>query len=85
MQPGQRITREDAIRLYTANGAFGTFSEREKGSLEVGELADLVVLDRDILECPVESTRTSRSSEPISARGSSLERQERTESLTRFE
>lgn len=57
LQPEQRITRQDAIRLYTANSAYITFTEDEKGSLEVGKLADLIVLDRDILECPVEDVK----------------------------
>jgi predicted amidohydrolase YtcJ len=50
--PEQRITREEAIRLYTINNAYLSFEENEKGSLEAGKLADLIVLDRDILECP---------------------------------
>lgn len=57
MQPEQRLTREEAIRLYTIDNAYITFSEAEKGSLETGKLADLVVLDRDILECPVEEVK----------------------------
>ena len=60
LQPEQRITRQDAIRLYTANSAYITFTEDEKGSLEVGKLADLIVLDRDILECPVEDVKRIR-------------------------
>jgi len=57
LQPEQRITRQDAIRLYTTNNAYSTFTENEKGSLKVGKLADLIVLDRDILECPVEEVK----------------------------
>ena len=57
LQPEQRISREDAIRLYTINNAFITFSEHDKGSLEVGKLADLIVLDRDILTCPLEEVK----------------------------
>ncbi len=60
LQPEQRITRQDAIRLYTANNAFITFTEDEKGSLEAGKLADLIVLDRDILECPVDEVKQIR-------------------------
>jgi predicted amidohydrolase YtcJ len=51
--PEQDITREQAIRLYTINNAFLTFEEDKKGSLEPGKLADLIVLDRDILQCPI--------------------------------
>jgi len=55
--PEERITREQAIRLYTINNAFLTFAEKEKGSLEPGKLADLVILDRDILRCPVDEVK----------------------------
>ena len=54
LHPEQNLTREQAIRLYTINNAFLTFEETKKGSLEPGKLADFVVLDRDILTCPVE-------------------------------
>jgi predicted amidohydrolase YtcJ len=57
LHPEQRISREQAIRLYTINNAFLTFEEKEKGSLEPGKLADLVVLDRDILSCPVDDIK----------------------------
>jgi predicted amidohydrolase YtcJ len=58
LHPEQRISREQAIRLYTINNAYLTFEEKEKGSLENGKLADLIVLDRDILTCPVDDVRT---------------------------
>jgi predicted amidohydrolase YtcJ len=54
LHPEQRITREQAIRLYTINNAFLTFEEKEKGSLERGKLADFIVLKQDILTCPEE-------------------------------
>ena len=57
LHPEQRITREQAVRLYTINNAFLTFEEKEKGSLEPGKLADFIVLDRDILTCPVEQVK----------------------------
>ena len=53
----QNLTREEAIRLYTINNAFLTFEEARKGSLEPGKLADFIVLDRDILSCPVEEVK----------------------------
>jgi predicted amidohydrolase YtcJ len=53
LHPEQNLTREQAIRLYTINNAFLTFEETRKGSLEPGKFADFIVLDRDILSCPV--------------------------------
>ena len=56
-QPGQRLSRQEAIRLYTINNDYLTFQEHEKGSLEPGKLADFVVLGKDILDCPVDEIR----------------------------
>ncbi len=50
--PGQRISVEEAIRVGTLNGAYASFEERLKGSLEAGKLADLVVLGRDPFNTP---------------------------------
>jgi len=55
--PEESITREQAIRFYTINNAYLTFEEKEKGSIESGKLADLVVIDRDILRCPVDEVK----------------------------
>ncbi|NLT69916.1 MAG: amidohydrolase [Verrucomicrobiaceae bacterium] len=57
LRPEQIIERADAIRLYTINNAWLTFEEKEKGSLEAGKLADFIVLDRDILTCPLDEVR----------------------------
>lgn len=51
-EPSERLSREQAIRLYTINNAYLHHEEQEKGSLEVGKLADLILIDRDILTCP---------------------------------
>ncbi len=48
--PEQRIDRATAIRAYTINNAFAAGEENEKGSIEVGKLADFTVVDRDLFE-----------------------------------
>jgi predicted amidohydrolase YtcJ len=48
--PKQKITVEEAIRVGTINGAYASFEENLKGSLEAGKVADLVVLGRDPLK-----------------------------------
>jgi predicted amidohydrolase YtcJ len=50
--PGQKMTRIEALRSYTVNGAYAAFEENVKGSLAVGKLADVTVLTRDILTIP---------------------------------
>lgn len=52
--PENRITVEAALGHFTRDGAYASFDEREKGTLEAGKLADFVVLSDDILQPPVE-------------------------------
>jgi len=47
--PEERLTMEEAIRGYTRNGAYITFEEDIKGTLEPGKLADMIVLSGDLL------------------------------------
>jgi predicted amidohydrolase YtcJ len=62
--PRQRVTVEEALRVGTINGAYASFEERLKGSIEAGKLADLVVLGRDparedpssLVRIPVQAT-----------------------------
>ena len=58
--PDQGISREDAIRSVTINGAYTTFEEKVKGSIEPGKYADFVVLSGDIMKVPVEDIRNLR-------------------------
>lgn len=62
----QRVTVEEAIRIGTINGAYASYEEKTKGSIESGKLADLVVLGRDpfkedpstLVTIPIERTMT---------------------------
>ena len=55
--PEQSITRAEALRCATLNGAYLTFDEDKKGSLEPGKLADLAVLSADPLTVPESAIR----------------------------
>ncbi len=55
--PAQKITVREAIRAYTLAGAYASFEENIKGSIEVGKLADLVVLSGDILRVDIEKIK----------------------------
>jgi predicted amidohydrolase YtcJ len=50
--PEQRISIQDAIAAYTMGSAYAEFQERDKGSIEPGKLADMVLVDRDVLSIP---------------------------------
>jgi len=50
--PQEKLTMEEAIELYTLGSAYATFEEEIKGSIEVGKLADMVVLSRDLMQIP---------------------------------
>jgi len=50
--PDQRMSRMEALRSYTINAAYAGFDENIKGSLEVGKLADITVLSKDIMTLP---------------------------------
>jgi predicted amidohydrolase YtcJ len=50
--PGQTLSLDQAIAAYTINGAYLQHSEHKTGSIEVGKLADLVVLEQNLFEMP---------------------------------
>jgi predicted amidohydrolase YtcJ len=52
--PEQKMTRAEGIYSYTFGNAIAAFEEDHKGSLEVGKLADIVVLSKDLINCPEE-------------------------------
>ena len=55
--PEQKISVEEALRCYTYNAAFAEFEETHKGTLQVGKLADIVILDADIFKIAPEKIR----------------------------
>jgi hypothetical protein len=57
INPEQRITRIEALRMWTLNGAYLSFEEKSKGSIEPGKLADLIVVSKDFLSCPVDEIK----------------------------
>jgi predicted amidohydrolase YtcJ len=56
----QKLTREEALRFYTINNARLHNEDREKGSIEPGKLADLILVDRDPLTCAEDELRSTR-------------------------
>lgn len=50
--PDQRMSREEALRSYTLDAAYGAFHEKDLGSIEVGKLGDFTVLSKDIMTEP---------------------------------
>jgi predicted amidohydrolase YtcJ len=57
LSPEQRIKREEALRMWTINGAYGTFDEKKKGSIEPGKFADFAMINKDFLTCPEDEIR----------------------------
>lgn len=51
-EPDQKMTREQALKSYTLDGAYAEFEENFKGSIEVGKAADFTVFDQDIMQVP---------------------------------
>lgn len=49
-EPSQKMTRDEALRSYTLDAAYGAFEEDIKGSIEVGKLADFAVFSQDLMQ-----------------------------------
>jgi predicted amidohydrolase YtcJ len=58
--PEQKISLEEALRGYTRNGAYAEFADEVKGSIAVGKLADLVILNQNIFRIPAERISEAR-------------------------
>jgi predicted amidohydrolase YtcJ len=61
VNPGQQITRQEAVRLFTRGNAYQMSMENRLGSIELGKLADLVVLDKDYMEVSDEGLKKIKS------------------------
>src|SRR5260370_19283702 len=57
LHPEQGVTRIEALRMWPLNGAYLSFEEKIKGSIEKGKLADMVVISKDFLNCPVDEIK----------------------------
>jgi predicted amidohydrolase YtcJ len=57
LSPEERLSVLQALELFTRNPAHIGFEENKKGSLEVGKLADFIVIDRDVLAVPPEQLK----------------------------
>lgn len=55
--PKEKLTVHEAIRIFTINSAYSSFEEKIKGSLEIGKLADFIVLNEDIFTIPEEKIK----------------------------
>ena len=58
--PEQKLSVIEAIKYYTIGSAYASFEEDIKGTLERGKLADLIILDKDILSIPPEEILTTK-------------------------
>jgi predicted amidohydrolase YtcJ len=56
----EAVSRQDALRMMTSAAARFSFDEKSRGSIELGKLADFVVLDRDLMTCTDEQLRAIR-------------------------
>lgn len=59
-EPEERMTRQQALKSYTLDAAFGSFDEKVKGSIEVGKLADFTIFNQDIMSIPTDQLLKTR-------------------------
>ena len=58
--PEELITREQALTALTINVAKQMFIENERGSISEGKYADFLLVDKDVLTCPVNEIHTAK-------------------------
>ena len=57
VRPTQKLSREEALKIYTHGGAWFTWEENKKGTIAKDMLADFVILDKDYLSIPEDEIR----------------------------
>jgi predicted amidohydrolase YtcJ len=57
--PEQAVSRDQALKMFTMSPAYAAFEEQDKGSIEVGKLADLTILSKDIMKIPAPEILTT--------------------------
>ncbi|MBU1298441.1 MAG: amidohydrolase family protein, partial [Bacteroidetes bacterium] len=57
--PQECMSREEALKSYTSWAAYSSFQENKKGTIEIGKLADLTILSKDIMKIPPEEILTT--------------------------
>ena len=58
--PEELISREQALQALTINGAWQMHCENERGSIKVGKYADFLLVDKDVMECPVRDIHNAK-------------------------
>lgn len=59
-RPEQRVSRQEALRMFTTSAAYAGFAEDRLGSLAPGKQADFIVVDRDVMTCPARDIAGTR-------------------------
>ena len=70
--PEERITAAEAFAMHTTTAAYVGFEENDKGTLEIGKLADIAVLAEDPFEIPPETDQRSKSRDDLGGRRSQV-------------
>jgi predicted amidohydrolase YtcJ len=60
LTPSEKISRDEALRIFTVNAAYATFQEKAKGQIAPGMLADFVILNQDLMTVPDEKILATR-------------------------
>lgn len=73
--PSEKMTVDEAVKLFTKNAAYASYTEKENGTIEVGKWADLVVVEKDIYKIDPDDIKTTKIDMTILAGKTVYERQ----------